>query len=275
MTRTARPIFIVGCQRSGTTLLRLMLDSHARIACGPETRFLTGFETITGEDWHRISRFGLSREQWLAKTSDFFASFQEEYAAGRGKARWADKSPLYAVHLPYIWELFPDAQVIHVIRDVRDVTLSHRSAYGYKSAVGAPRKWSRYVASARAAAGAVGPDQYLELRFEDLVADPEAALRGVLEFLGEPWDPNVLEHDKVDHDVNPRYWKRTGERRKSVPTGDSPVFRARRRTLDPVLRSAVYVSARGTCRELGYDGGLQPKAPAPPVADEALDRAPR
>src|SRR5689334_19471746 len=102
------PIFIVGCQRSGTTLLRLMLDSHSAIACGPETRFLRAFEPITGDEWDRISRFGQPREYWLEKIADFFGSFQEEYARSRGKRRWADKSPLYALHLDFILELFPD-----------------------------------------------------------------------------------------------------------------------------------------------------------------------
>lgn len=50
----ASPIFIVGCQRSGTTMLRLILDSHPRISCGPETRFLEDMERIVGADWKRL-----------------------------------------------------------------------------------------------------------------------------------------------------------------------------------------------------------------------------
>ena len=163
---SSAPIFIVGCQRSGTTLLRLMLDSHRNISCGPETRFLRELEPIIGANWHRISRFGFSREYWISKLAEFFDSFQSEYAAARGKTRWADKSPLYALILPFIWELFPDAQVIHVIRDVRDVTASHRTAFGYKAALGAPLKWRRYIEGTRETAAGVTASAYYEVRYE-------------------------------------------------------------------------------------------------------------
>ncbi|MFT4084112.1 MAG: sulfotransferase [Nocardioides sp.] len=237
------PIFVVGCQRSGTTALRLMLDSHRHIACGPETRFLTGLEPITGESWERISRFGFPREYWLAKTADYFGSFHAEYAAARGKRRWADKSPLYALILPFVWELFPDAQVVHLIRDPRDVTASHRVAFGYKSALNAPRKWQRYIRQVRAAAAAAPSGRYYEMRYEDLAADRESALRALLGFLGEPWDPAMLDYENRPHDVNERYWARTRERRAGS---------TRRRRLDPVLAGAVRVLSQPLRRELGY-----------------------
>ena len=237
------PIFIVGCQRSGTTVLRLMLDSHPNISCGPETRFLRGLEPITGEDWHRISRFGFPREYWLAKLAEFFDSFQSEYAAARGKTRWADKSPLYALILPFIWELFPDAQVVHVIRDVRDVTASHRTAFGYKSALGAPLKWQRYIEQTRSAAADAPPGLYHELRYEALVADREGTMRTLLDFLGEEWDAGVLDFESKPHDVNPRYWQRTEKRRAGSTS---------KRRLDPVLLTASRVVPRSMRRELGY-----------------------
>ncbi len=242
MSSTA-PIFIVGCQRSGTTMLRLILDSHPDIACGPETRFLRDWEKITGSDWHRIERFGFPREYWLAKVREFFGSFQSEYAAGRGKTRWADKSPLYALVLDYVWEVFPDAQVIHIIRDVRDVTSSHRVAFGYRSALGAPRKWGRYITAARRSAAKVPADRYHEVRFERLVADREQTMRGIVDFLGARWEPAMLDYEKAGHDVNPRYWQRTVERRKGS---------TRSRKLDPLLYTATRVYARAVRRELGY-----------------------
>jgi hypothetical protein len=242
MSGTA-PIFVVGCQRSGTTLLRLMLDSHPAIACGPETRFLRDLERITGADWHRLERFGFPREYWLTKVGELFGSFQADYAAGRGKRRWADKSPLYALILDYLWELFPDAQVVHLIRDPRDVTASHRSAFGYKSALGAPRKWRRYLDAVRRSAAGVDPARYHELRYEALVADREATMRELLDFLGESWDPAVLDYESSAHDVNPRYWQRTTDRRKGS---------TRRKALDPLLRTSVRVFAGPRRRELGY-----------------------
>jgi hypothetical protein len=237
------PIFLVGCQRSGTTVLRLMLDSHPNIACGPETRFLRDLEKITGSEWHRISRFGLPREYWVAKAGEFFGSFQADYAAARGKIRWADKSPLYALILDYVWEVFPDAQVIHIIRNVKDVTTSHRSAFGYKAALGAPRKWKHYIQEVRRASAKVSPNQYHEVRYETLIAERERTLRDIFTFLGEPWDPAVLDFERSQHDVNPRYWARTTDRRQGSP---------KRRHLDPILLAATHTFAQPLRRKLGY-----------------------
>src|SRR5690242_14420656 len=79
------PIFVVGCQRSGTTMLRLMLDSHSQISCGPETRFLEDLERIVGADWKRLSQFGYSQEEWLRRIRSFFEGIQSDYARSRGR----------------------------------------------------------------------------------------------------------------------------------------------------------------------------------------------
>jgi hypothetical protein len=250
------PIFIVGCERSGTTFLRLLVDSHGSIACGPETLFLPSLEAITGELWHRISRFGFPREFWLQRTAEYFASFHEEYARSRGKTRWADKSPLYALHVPYLVELFPDAKIIHIIRDVPDVALSHRKAFGYKSALNAPRKWSRYIAAVRAAARDLPADQYLEVRYEQLVKDVEGTMRKVCDFVGEPWDDAVLDYQEKPHDVHPRYWQRTAARRRAAAASatDAPDRSPLRRSarLDPLIALSVLVFGSRTRKELGY-----------------------
>lgn len=243
MTPSTAPIFVVGCQRSGTTVLRLMLDSHRDIACGPETRFLSWMEPITGDSWERLARFGAPREAWLERTREYFASVQRDYAASKGKRRWADKSPLYAMILPFVWELWPDAQVVHVIRDPRDVAASHRTAFGYRSALRAPVKWKQYVRTARAAGREAGPGRYHELRYEALVADREQTMHALLDFLGEEWDPAVLDFESHPHDVPDRYWQRTQARRKGSIA---------RKRLDPLLATTSRVLSRPLSRELGY-----------------------
>jgi hypothetical protein len=257
MTETvSRPIFIVGCQRSGTTLLRLMLDSHPNISCGPETRFLQDFAKLTSESWDRLSLYGFPKSYWLDKSAEFFDSFQTEYAKSRGKTRWADKTPRYALSLGYIDELFPTCQIVHVIRDGRDVVASHRDRWGYWSAVKAVEKWPRYIRAARRVGERIPGDRYTELRYEDLVLDTEATLRTLLGFLGEPWDDAVLHHDEVDHDVAGRYAQFSGERRRNEGTGETAVYRSRvgahRREIDPVLRALIAVRAGSTLRSLGY-----------------------
>jgi len=249
------PIFLLGCQRSGTTMLRLVLDSHSRISCGPETRFLTDMERIVGRDWERLARFGFPREDWLRRIREFFGGIHADYAAGRGKARWADKTPLYALVIPFVIEVFPDAQIVHVIRDGRDVVVSHRKRFGYWSAVKCVVKWPRYIRVARAAGRALPPGRYHELRYEDAVREPEKTLRALFEFLDEPWEPGVLDYGDKEHDVAEKYTVEAEKRRAAART-DAQIYRSRvgtyRRELDPFLRLLFWLFARSTLRELGY-----------------------
>jgi hypothetical protein len=248
------PIFIVGCQRSGTTLLRLMLDSHPDISCGPETRFLEGLSKVAEEASVRLSRYGFPEDYWDRKIAEFFDSFQREYAARRGRSRWADKTPRYALSLDYVNRLFPDCLVVHVIRDGRDVVVSHLGRWGYWSAVKAIHKWQRYVRTARRSGRSLPDHRYYELRYEDLVSDTEGTMRALLEFVGEPWDPQVLEYQSVPHDVGDLYQPLTSERRDSE--SDNAVYRSRvgahKEELDPLLRVLFNLRSGRLLRELGY-----------------------
>jgi hypothetical protein len=249
------PIFVVGCQRSGTTLLRLVLDSHPAVACGPETRFLESMTRIVGDDWPRLARYGCDKSEWLAGIAAWYGGLQDEYAQRRGKVRWADKTPRYALIMDFLDQLFPDAQFIHIIRDPRDVVLSHRKRFGYVSAVKAVRKWPVYVATARASGQRLGPQRYLEVRYEDLVADNSKELRRVFEFIDEPWDPIVLDYDQLPHDVPDKYQAFSEERRSG--SGSSGAIYANRagahrRELGISLRVLTRVVDGPAMREWGY-----------------------
>jgi hypothetical protein len=250
-----RPIFLVGCQRSGTTLLRLVLDSHSRISCGPETRFLPDLRRIVDRDWPRLARFGFPREDWLRRIADFFGGVHADYARGRGKERWADKTPLYALSLDFVTEVFPDAQIVHLIRDGRDVVVSHRKRFGYWSAVKCVVKWPRYIRTARGAGRALPEGRYLEVRYEDAVREPEKTLRTLFDFLGEDWEEGVLEYADRPHDVADKYTDEA-DRRRAAGTGDAAIYASRvgshRRELDPFLRLLFVVFSGRMARELGY-----------------------
>jgi len=253
-TSTA-PIFVVGCQRSGTTILRLILDSHSRISCGPETRFLEDMERIVTSDWGRLSRYGFSQEEWLSRIAGFFGGIQADYTHERGKERWADKSPRYAMKLEFIMQLFPDAQVVHVIRDGRDVAVSHRKKFGYWSCVKSSVKWPRYIANARAAGRGLPDSQYHELRYEELIADQDATVRRLMDFLGEEYEPSMLDYEKHTHDVPDHYHEQARSRRESAGTS-AAVYTSRvgtyRSELDPFMRLLFRITAHRTLKELGY-----------------------
>ncbi len=239
-------------------MLRLMLDSHARISSGEETHFLQQMEPVVGRQWRLLEPYGFPREYWLDRLRHLYGDFQAEYAARRHKVRWADKDPGNTMVLPFVEELFPDAQYVHLLRDGHDVVASHRDRWGYRSAARCARgSWRKYVETCRVLGAGVGPDRFLELRYEALVADPEIELRRLFAFLGEAWDPAVLTFDRAEHDGTERYAKFTAERREQG--GDAAaVYQTRvgagRASLDPVLRTMLRRSSGALLDELGYSG---------------------
>lgn len=205
---TQSPIILAGCQRSGTTLLRVILDSHPHIACGPETSLLTG-----GYVPHKLAtRFELPEEEiwrWHDQATDhahFVELFFSQYAKSRGKIRWAEKTPQNIRHLDYITRHFPAAKIIHVLRDGRDVVCSIRTHPKYRVVNGQQidtgirrplepciRCWLDDTAAGMKWRG---DTRYCEVRYEDLIADPEPVLRRLCDFIKEPWDVALLEHHR-------------------------------------------------------------------------------
>jgi hypothetical protein len=250
------PVFVIGSPRSGTTLLRLILDSHPHISCGEETHFLRDLEAIVGRDWPLVSTYGLPREWWLERIRSLYAEFQAEVLRGSGKARWAEKDPTYTLLLPFIEELFPDACYVHLLRDGHDVVASFRDRWGYTSAARAARtEWARYVNAARELGACLPDDRFLELRYEDLVASPEAEARRLFAFLGEPWDPAVIEFDPRAHRATDRYRWFTAQRR-AAGGEDATIYRSRvgagGASLDPFLRTLLRRRNGDLLRRLGY-----------------------
>jgi hypothetical protein len=258
--RSEAPIFVIGAPRSGTTLLRLILDSHPRISCGEETHFLRDLGSIVGRHWDLVSTYGFDRDWWVARIAGFYESFQAEVLARTGKARWAEKDPTYTLILDLIDWLFPDAVYVHLLRDGHDVVASFRDRWGYRSAARAARgEWARYVRAARALGARLPAERYLELRYERLVRDPETEARRLFDFLGEPWHPEVLDFDPAEHSATERYRRFTASRREAG--GESAtIYRSRvgagGAALDPFLRALLRRGARDLLEELGdADGG--------------------
>lgn len=198
-----RPIFVVGCPRSGTTLVRLILDAHPNISCGPETHILLDVSKATDERFRRLAEFGETEARWHERVATLFGGFQSDYARRRGRGRWADKTPQYVFCLDFIVACFPDAQIIHVVRDGLDVTASQLAKWGWGVALRcAAGDWVRAVEAGRRWGAKAGAARYHELRYEELVGSPEPVLRRLTDFLGEPWHPGLLAYHQAQHDGN-------------------------------------------------------------------------
>ncbi|MGH2965668.1 MAG: sulfotransferase family protein [Solirubrobacterales bacterium] len=288
--------FVVGIARSGTTLLRLMLDAHPELTIPPETHFLPRLfnhfnrwvkEGVEGVELReRAMELITSHPRWgdididpeqvrsrMAEhdpltAGDAARSLYEAYASLVGKPRWGDKSPPYTWKAKRIQRELPEAHFIHLIRDGRDVALSlSEVSWGPGDVKAAAAKWVDELRRARDRARRLAPGTYMELRFEDLVADPEPNLRRIAEFVELPWDATMLAYhqgaeermSEVIRDFHPMGGGTiTAEERKrqhelvSSPPSSSRVGRWRTE-MSKEDRQAFEGVAGELLAELGYD----------------------
>jgi hypothetical protein len=223
MTELAeRPFFIVGNPRSGTTLLKFILGIHPRLYIPGETGFvpflLRDFSAELSLDDLRnlLELIGRLNGAWSGLVSDIpalYAALPEprlayvldalyrRKAAEDGAVRWGDKTPSYVLHISALDEIFPAAQFVHLIRDGRDATLSAEKKWGrrhwYMDNYYLLKNWVRCVERGQATGRGLGPTRYLEVRYENLVRDPESEIRRICEFLGEDLHADMLDHSRV------------------------------------------------------------------------------
>lgn len=220
-------LVILGAPRSGTTLLRRLLDAHPAIACPGETyllracaRFLEGERTGAGVDvgvLPGLAHAGFAEDDVVARLREMAFGFHREHARRAGKRRWAEKTAFDAFHTAAIERLCGShVHYVCIVRHGLDVAVSiqelcdrsgsylleiHEWIRRYARPVEAfAHLWSD-TTERLADLAARRPADAILVRYEDLVADPEAVLRRVLEFAGEEWDDAFVARALAGHDV--------------------------------------------------------------------------
>ncbi len=221
---TDAPVFIVGIARSGTTLLAAMLSAHSRLDCGPESRFFARYRHLDAKARARV----LDPATWPRPAVDFIASLRNQghpvtglfgltlpeigrflaerppspaamlesltllHARAAGKERWMEKTPRHLLMTDTLRRHWPDASIVRIVRDPRDVALSlARMPFAKESVVG---NLVRVDDDDRISRGRIESDsRALTLRYEDLVTQPEPALRRICAFIGEAYEPGMLD----------------------------------------------------------------------------------
>jgi hypothetical protein len=213
--RLNAPIFIVGAPRSGTTLLRNMLNRHPAIAICRETEFhrlvfqrrraFGGLSDVRNRQrlvkqyllTRRIQRMQMDSralEQALLREGTsyeaFLASLLRFYAQAHGKKRCGEKTPMHALFTETLCEWYPGAIIIHILRDPRDVVASLlRVPWASQNVLGNAHLWVQCNVAARRSRHR---PNYLLVRYEELVAQPELELRHICAFIDEEYSPAML-----------------------------------------------------------------------------------
>ncbi len=219
-----KPIFVVSSPRSGSTLFRMILDAHPRLAVPPPAWLYDFFQpflysygdfgtrenllalaqdmidTPTIQRWPvEFSAAGLVDKAATPSFPGLYDALHVLYAEATGKQRWGEKSPRNALWVEEIQNDFHDAQFIHLIRDGRDsaIDLADSSLFPETLYSGA-NVWKTWVTSIRHSAKTLSDGSYLEVKYEEFCADPEAHLKSVCDFLGEDFSPLMLQHSETE-----------------------------------------------------------------------------
>lgn len=250
----ANPVFIIGQHRSGTTLLRQIIDSHSHIACPPETYFI---EYLAQATQHRnyfigLEQMGFSRDEAMKALARHISAYFDAYRISKNKPRWADKTPSYLTCLPFIEELFgPGSQYVMIYRHPLD-TLNSLMSKGWRlanehddpfinSAI-----YIRKGLEAQLAFQNQHPGRCFEIRYEDLTTNPEPILRRMFDFLGESWEDQVLRFNEQKHDIG------VGDAEAQMLRGFSPSINNWQSWPCELIDKAT-VELGPVIRSLGYD----------------------
>ncbi len=248
-----------------------MLTSHPQLTIPAETKFIPGqaarfdrqpFPSEEFVDW--LSGRRRNRRHWRLDPTELSQRFEqrppvdyadavrrvfEAFAADEGKPRYGDKTPLYVMRIPTIAALFDEAVFIHIIRDGRDVAGSlHEAHFGPNHLGAAALYWERAVLAGRRDGGPLG-DRYLEVRYEDLIADPREQLERICRRIELEYDPAMLQYHR-DTDLQSRLMQPERHRRVGEPPSIGRDWREDQTSREVLLLEAL---AGSTLTELGYD----------------------
>lgn len=211
------PIFVIGMNGSGTTMLADSLGHHPELYMFPLESKVLPYYLMHQSRFGDLNSINARRQfaATLGKTKSYAHANEKTqvvlsdaqlvrpgfegvvdalykyFAAKQGKTRWGDKSPINTQHVGALAMAFPTAQFVHIIRDGRDAAQSFHRRWGYDP-LHTITRWKMAVTAAQDQGRVLGGDRYLEVRYEALTTDPHSEMQRICAFLGLPFDESVL-----------------------------------------------------------------------------------
>jgi hypothetical protein len=284
--------FVVGCGRSGTTLVRALLDAHPLLAIPDESYF----PIWLGRDRARYERpdgFALARftedviaergfRQWALDPDEVRRALGDEsptnfadavrgcfalYARVHGKDRYGDKTPIFVLHIATLARMFPEAVFVHVVRDGRAVALSRiEASWGTERLDHEALLWRAHIEQGRAQGAALGPGRYQEVKYEDLLDEPECVARALCAFVRLPFEPAMLRYH--EHAAPLVQALAIPDEHRNLLRPPTKGLRDWRTQITPAQLALFEALAGDTLRTFGYDCASE--ALSPPIRVRAL-----
>ncbi|XP_058128119.1 protein-tyrosine sulfotransferase [Anopheles ziemanni] len=205
-------IFIGGVPRSGTTLMRAMLDAHPEVRCGQETRVIPRILQLRShwmkseKESVRLVEAGITKEVLNGAIAQFCLEIIAKH--GDPAPRLCNKDPLTLKMGSYVIELFPEAKFLFMVRDgratvhsiiSRKVTITGFDLTSYRQCMS---KWNQAIQTMHEQCKEIGSDRCMMVYYEQLVLHPEQWMRKILNFLDIPWNDSVLHHEEFINKEN-------------------------------------------------------------------------
>merc|ERR1719418_45174 len=210
--RNSPIVFIGGVPRSGTTLMRAMLDAHPEVRCGEETRVVPRILQMRShwmksqKESMRLEEAGLNGEVLDSALSAFILEVVARH--GEASPRLCNKDPFTLKSGSYLKKLFPHGKFLFMVRDgratvhsiiTRKVTITGFDLKSYRQCL---TKWNAAITAMNDQCKELGPDHCLKVPYEQLVLHPRKWMQNILEFLELPWTEDVLHHEKQINKAN-------------------------------------------------------------------------
>lgn len=216
--------------------MRSMLVASGSIAIPPETQMIHNlaikFNAMQGQGWEGLTKTLIAEFEshhyfklWSSDLSPVYQTVLHLPKNERSLARlidevyktyaaqqfpnalvWGDQSPIYTFYFPYIKKVFPEAKYLHLVRDGRDVIASLIKKDGQDYFNEAIYRWKESIKRARKLQDEVGLDKFIEIKYENLVIEPETTLEQISKFIGIEYTSKMLDYWKLDSTVESKFY---------------------------------------------------------------------